>query len=37
MDIDVEGDSITTETYLTIDYEAIETPVPEIPVSNAEE
>ena len=34
MDIDVEGDSIETETYLTIEYQALETPIPEPPVSN---
>ena len=34
MDIDVEGDSITTETFLTIVYESLETPVPEPPVAS---
>ena len=34
MDIDVEGDSITTETFLTIEYESLETPVPAPPVSD---
>ena len=33
MDIDVEGDSITTETFLTIEYEPLETPIPEPPVA----
>ncbi|HJL60163.1 MAG TPA: hypothetical protein QF621_07410, partial [Candidatus Thalassarchaeaceae archaeon] len=34
MDIDVEGDQITTETFLTIEYESLETPVPEPPVAS---
>ena len=33
MDIDVEGDSITTETFLTIEYEPLETTIPEPPVA----
>jgi len=33
MDIDVEGDSITTETFLTIEYEPLETAIPEPPVA----
>jgi hypothetical protein len=33
MDIDVEGDQITTETFLTIEYEPLETSLPEPPVA----
>ena len=33
MDIDVEGDQIETETYLTIEYEPLETSLPEPPVA----
>ncbi|RZD52819.1 MAG: hypothetical protein CXT67_05235 [Methanobacteriota archaeon] len=33
MDIDVEGDSIETETFLTIEYEPLETVLPEPPVA----
>ena len=33
MDIDVEGDQIETETFLTIEYEPLETPLPEPPVA----
>ena len=33
MDIDVEGDQIETETFLTIEYEPLETDIPEPPVA----
>jgi hypothetical protein len=33
MDIDVEGDQIETETYLTIEYEPLESSLPEPPVA----
>jgi len=33
MDIDVEGDQIETETFLTIEYEPLETDLPEPPVA----
>ena len=33
MDIDVEGDNIETETFLTIEYEPLETDIPEPPVA----
>jgi hypothetical protein len=33
MDIDVEGDQIETETFLTIEYEPLETALPEPPVA----
>ncbi|HIO57406.1 MAG TPA: hypothetical protein EYN30_01865, partial [Candidatus Poseidoniales archaeon] len=35
MDIDVEGDQITTETFLTIEYEPLETDIPEPPASGS--
>lgn len=36
LDIDVDGDSIQTETFVTITYETLETPVPDPPQSNDE-
>ncbi len=36
LDIDVEGDSITTETTVYIQYESLESPIPEPPTSNEE-